>query len=281
MASHPVRPSTPGSRFPKTFLGIFDPWTRSDFRRFDSQPRGHDRQSHTHCSFARTYLAPVRLTRTRLPCRGMRPTRATAQTLRRPRGHLRFQHGRCFSPTSATGPRHEHPPNRPTLAHGSSPQPTTARATDSCGLLADSAPRPTMAETKAENGTGYDEESSRRVVDITRPASVRFLSQSPSRFAPLGMPAFDRNRRRLLRGVIDRVSSREIEPLTFSVAQLPNSECTDVDRRAKSLRPHPSVKRSSASNPERLPPTSLRLGFHPSASWRSAALRPRIPIDAF
>jgi len=89
-----------------------------------------------------TYPAPFRLTRTRLPCRGEQPTLATAQTLRRPRGHLRTQHGRCFSPTSATGSRHEHPPNRPTLAHGSSPQPTTACATGDHDFSADLARRP-------------------------------------------------------------------------------------------------------------------------------------------
>lgn len=130
MASHLVSPNAPGSRFPKTFLGISETWTRGDFGRFDSQPHGCDGQSHTHCSFARTYPAPFRLTRTRLPCRGEQPTLATVQTLRRPRGHLRTQHGRCFSPTSATGSRHEHPPNRPTLAaaHHRNSQPLARRA---------------------------------------------------------------------------------------------------------------------------------------------------------
>lgn len=141
MASHLVSPTAPGSRFPETLLGVPDPWTRGDFRRFDSQPRGCDGQSHTHCSFACTYPAPFRPARTRLPCRGRQPTLATTQTLRRPRGLLRTQRGRCFSPTSATGSRHEHPPNRPTLARGSSPRPTTTRATGTCDLSIDSAPR--------------------------------------------------------------------------------------------------------------------------------------------
>jgi hypothetical protein len=148
MASHPVGPSASGSRFPKTRLRVSSPLTRGDFRRSDSQPRSCDGQVHTHCSFAYTYPTPFRLTRTRLPCRGEQPNPATAQTFRRPRGLLRAQHGRCFFPTSATGSRHEHPSNRPTLACGSSPQPTITRATGSCDSPADSARKPGTTEDR-------------------------------------------------------------------------------------------------------------------------------------
>jgi len=154
--------------------------------------------------------------------------------------------------------------------------PRLITATRNC--LRDRQPRPLR---RSDPKVVYGEEPSRRVVDVTRPASARFLSQSPSRFAPLGMPSSGQNRRQPLRGVVDRASSRETEPLTLSVAQLPSPECTDFDRRTKGPWLHPPVKESSASDPERLPPPSSRPGLHPFASWRPAVLRPRIPIDAF
>lgn len=84
------------------------------------------------------------------------------------------------------------------------------------------------------------------MVDVTHLASVRFLSQSPSRFAPLGMLSSDLDRRQPLRGVVDHVSSREIEPLTLSVTRLSSPEFTDFDRRAKGSWLRSPVKGSSA-----------------------------------
>lgn len=175
MASHPLSPNAPGSRFPRTQLRVFSSLTQGDFRRFDPQPHGCGRQPHTHCSFARGHLTPFRLTRTRQPCRGQQPSLATTQTLREPFGYLRTQRGRCFFPTSATGSRHEYPPNRPTLARGSSPQPTRTRATGACGSPADS----TLIRPKPRTEIEHDRRPSRRVIDVTRPASARSLFSVP------------------------------------------------------------------------------------------------------